>query len=110
MSWLDALVEQARLIVALWETVRAGEWKGSAVNDDDYLPEERWWDPETRQSSPDEEALVCVHCERPLGPSTVKICPGCGVVLHAECYEDTEGGNAFATEGCDACRHRTYWR
>lgn len=40
----------------------------------------------------------------------VKVCPNCGVILHADCYEDTEGGRAYATEGCDTCRHRTYWR
>jgi hypothetical protein len=82
----------------------------STVTEDDYPRHERWWDPETRPARPDEETAMCRHCDGPLGRSTVKICPNCNVVLHAECYEDTEGGQAYATEGCDACRHRTYWR
>jgi uncharacterized paraquat-inducible protein A len=72
--------------------------------------EERWWDPETRETRRDEEDTLCRHCGKALGKSTVKVCPNCGVVLHADCYEDTEGGRAYATEGCDTCRYRTYWR
>jgi len=80
------------------------------MRDEDYSPEERWWDPNTRAARPDEVDTICRHCGRQLGRSMVKACPNCGVVLHADCYEDTEGGRAYATEGCDTCRHRTYWR
>ena len=110
MSWLDSLREKARFLRFFWKALNADDGMDSAVNDEDHSPEERWWDPETRASRPGEEAIVCRHCNRLLGRSTVKICPNCGVVLHADCYEDTEGGNAYATEGCDTCRHRTYWR
>ncbi len=81
-----------------------------AARDEDTPPEERWWTPETRPARPEEADASCRHCERPLGASTVKVYPGCGVVFHAACYEDTEGGNAYATPGCQACKHRTYWR
>lgn len=110
MSWLDSLREALRGILILWRVLASGDGMDSAVKDEDYAPEERWWDPEIRTTHPDEEESICRHCERTLGRSTVKICPNCGVVLHAECYEDTEGGNAYATDGCDTCRHRTYWR
>jgi hypothetical protein len=80
------------------------------MRDQDFPPEEQWWNPETRTTRPGEENTICGHCGKPLGQSTVKICPACSVVLHAGCYEDTEGGHAYATEGCDTCRHRTYWR
>ena len=94
----------------VWKVFVASIRDDPTVNDEDYPPEERWWNPETRSARPDEEATICRHCNRAFGRSTVKICPKCSVVLHAECYEDTEGGNAYATEGCDACRHRAYWR
>jgi hypothetical protein len=80
------------------------------MKNDEFPPEERLWEPETRETLPEEEHRRCLHCRRELGRSTVKICPECGVVLHAGCYEDTEGGRAYATERCEACRHRTYWR
>lgn len=110
MSWLDSLREKARFFLFFGKALNAGDGTDSAVHDEHDAPEERWWDPETRSTRPEEEATMCRQCTRPLGRSTVKICPNCGLVLHARCYEDTAGGNAFATEGCDICRHRTYWR
>lgn len=111
MSWLDDTFREAvDRLLALWRVLVADGGADSHVQDEDFPPEERWWDPETRSTRPDEEATICRQCMRKLGRSTVRLCPSCGVVLHAACYEDTEGGNAYATEGCEACRHRTYWR
>lgn len=110
MSWLDSLREAMKRRLFVWRSFVASVRSDSTVSDEDYSPEERWWDPETRPTRPDEETTTCRHCKRALGRSTVKICPNCGVVLHEECYEDTEGGNAYGTEGCEACKHRTYWR
>lgn len=80
------------------------------VSDDDFPREEQWWNPIERLASEDERTQLCKHCGQELGSEPLKVCPQCGVALHAACYEDTEGGRAYATEGCSACYHRTYWR
>jgi hypothetical protein len=73
--------------------------------------ESGWWTVEPRAPKASECGVACSHCRTAIGADElVKACPECGVLLHATCYDDTEGGRAFATEGCDSCRHRTYWR
>lgn len=70
-----------------------------------------WWNAPARTSQAEEIGSACKHCGSTVrGGQTVKQCPECRVVLHASCYEDTEGGRAYQTEGCESCRHRCYWR
>lgn len=69
-----------------------------------------WWSAPVREAGSGDGGS-CPHCGRSVAPGQpVRACPECGVVLHAACYEDTEGGRAWATEGCASCFHRTYWR
>ncbi len=110
MSWLASLREAIRRCLVVLRSFVASVQFDSTVNDEDCPPEERWWNPETRPARADEEASIRRHCTEILGRSTIKVCPNCGVVLHAARYEHTEGGNAYATDGRETWRHRTYWR
>lgn len=94
MSWPG---EMLRACLTLWKAFTSGGAADTVVNDEDDPPEERRWSPGTRPSREEEEPALCRHCDQHIGRSTVKICPGCGVILHDVCYDDIEGGDAYAT-------------
>lgn len=81
-----------------------------SVDEERFPGEDRWWAAKERLAPPEEKRIICKRCRTLIGPALVKQCPGCGLVLHLKCYEDTEGGLSYQTPGCDACRHRCYWR
>ncbi len=70
----------------------------------------RWWAAEARDPTDAEASMSCKHCGKPIADQTVRQCPNCALLLHATCYGDTMGGNAYQTPDCEACRARCYWR
>jgi len=70
-----------------------------------------WPQAPTQPATAAQAAAPCPHCRGAIAVGApVRACPECGVVLHAACFTDTEGGRAFATDNCGQCLARTYWR
>jgi hypothetical protein len=70
-----------------------------------------WWTARARSPEMSEINSSCKHCGAVIRQThVIKQCPECKVVLHSACYDDTEGGQAYQTAGCESCRHRCYWR
>lgn len=71
----------------------------------EMIPENmRWWAAEARAATDKESATECRNCGHGLAVKLVKVCPGCHVVLHVDCYED--GRDGYSTPGCACCEQR----
>lgn len=102
---------------------RFAEWLDAAFPADPAGPAA--WETDAFIAGEAAGGSVCADCGRTIRrDEAVKRCPACGLVLHAACYDDPyrfrpglharspapDAQPGFATEGCEACRHRTYFR